>query len=76
MQFQLNLFLLKIICRRFSESDDDMATSSFYTTPRGSVGGSSYGTVSPRASIQQDSVSHCNSKVGVVITSYRQSHRR
>lgn len=63
-------------CRRFSESDDDMANTSFYTTPRGSVGGSSYGTISPRASIQQDPVAHCNSKVGVVITSYRQSHRR
>lgn len=62
--------------RRFSESDDDTAnTTPFYSTPRGSVGGSSLGTISPRASMQQDSVP-CNSKVGVVITSSRQSHRR
>ncbi|XP_031638575.1 ras-specific guanine nucleotide-releasing factor 2-like isoform X2 [Contarinia nasturtii] len=61
--------------RRFSESDDDAANSTaFFTTPRGSVGGSSYGTISPRASIQHDAIP-CSSKVGVVITSYRQSHR-
>ncbi|XP_055314318.1 ras-specific guanine nucleotide-releasing factor 2-like isoform X3 [Sitodiplosis mosellana] len=61
--------------RRFSESDDDTSnTTSFFTTPRGSVGGSSYGTISPRASIQHDAIP-CSSKVGVVITSYRQSHR-
>lgn len=64
------------IFRRFSESDDDTANStSFFTTPRGSVGGSSFGTISPRASIQHDAI-QCSSKVGVVITSYRQSHRR
>ncbi|KAJ6634993.1 Ras-specific guanine nucleotide-releasing factor 2, partial [Pseudolycoriella hygida] len=60
--------------RRFSESDDDMSLS-LYTTPRGSLGGSSLGTMSPRASIQQEPI-HCSSKVGVVITSYRQSQRR
>lgn len=61
--------------RRFSESDDDMA-SSMYTTPRGSLGGVSLGTISSRASIQHEPVIHCSSKVGVVITSYRQSQRR
>lgn len=61
--------------RRFSESDDDMATSIF-TTPRGSVGGVSLSTLSSRASMQHDHVPHCSSKVGVVITSYRQSQRR
>lgn len=61
--------------RRFSESDDDMS-SSLYTTPRGSLGGSSLSTMSPRASIQQEPINHCSSKVGVVITSYRQSQRR
>ncbi|XP_062717312.1 ras-specific guanine nucleotide-releasing factor 2-like isoform X5 [Aedes albopictus] len=60
--------------RRFSESDDDMATSIF-TTPRGSVGGVSLNTLSSRASMQHDHVPHCSSKVGVVITSYRQSQR-
>ncbi|XP_052565795.1 ras-specific guanine nucleotide-releasing factor 2-like isoform X2 [Culex pipiens pallens] len=60
--------------RRFSESDDDMATSIF-TTPRGSVGGVSLSTLSSRASMQHDHVPHCSSKVGVVITSYRQSQR-
>lgn len=63
--------------RRFSESDDDTVnTTSYYATPRGSVGGSSFGTISPRASIQHDAINQCSSKVGVVITSYRQSHRR
>uniref|UniRef100_A0ABK8F3G5 Ras-specific guanine nucleotide-releasing factor 2 n=1 Tax=Anopheles gambiae TaxID=7165 RepID=A0ABK8F3G5_ANOGA len=61
--------------RRFSESDDDMATSIF-TTPRGSLGGVSLNTISSRASMQHDPVPHCSSKVGVVITSYRQSQRR
>ncbi|KFB43590.1 AGAP001238-PB-like protein [Anopheles sinensis] len=61
--------------RRFSESDDDMATSIF-TTPRGSLGGVSLNTISSRASMQHDHVPHCSSKVGVVITSYRQSQRR
>lgn len=61
--------------RRFSESDDDMA-SSLYTTPRGSLGGASLGTISSRASMQHEPVTHCPSKVGVVITSYRQSQRR
>ncbi|CAD7092815.1 unnamed protein product [Hermetia illucens] len=61
--------------RRFSESDDEMA-SSIYTTPRGSLGGTSLGTISSRASMQHDPIMHCSSKVGVVITSYRQSHRR
>ncbi|XP_058116353.1 ras-specific guanine nucleotide-releasing factor 2-like [Anopheles ziemanni] len=60
--------------RRFSESDDDMATSIF-TTPRGSLGGVSLNTISSRASMQHDHVPHCSSKVGVVITSYRQSQR-
>ncbi|XP_058822147.1 ras-specific guanine nucleotide-releasing factor 1-like isoform X2 [Topomyia yanbarensis] len=60
--------------RRFSESDDDMTTSIF-TTPRGSVGGVSLNTLSSRASMQHDHVPHCSSKVGVVITSYRQSQR-
>ncbi|XP_058060108.1 ras-specific guanine nucleotide-releasing factor 1-like [Anopheles bellator] len=60
--------------RRFSESDDDMATSIF-TTPRGSLGGVSLNTISSRASMQHDQVPHCSSKVGVVITSYRQSQR-
>lgn len=70
------IFFSQNIFRRFSESDDDTNNStSFFTTPRGSVGGSSYGTISPRASIQHDAIP-CSSKVGVVITSYRQSHRR
>ncbi|CRK97308.1 CLUMA_CG010703, isoform A [Clunio marinus] len=59
--------------RRFSESDDEMA--SLYT-PRGSLGGVSLGTISSRASMQHDpSIPHCSSKVGVVITSFRQAQR-
>ncbi|XP_055608641.1 ras-specific guanine nucleotide-releasing factor 2-like isoform X2 [Uranotaenia lowii] len=61
--------------RRFSESDDDM-TNSIFTTPRGSLGGVSLNTLSSRASMQHDHVPHCSSKVGVVITSSRQSQRR
>ncbi|CAO1416546.1 unnamed protein product [Diamesa tonsa] len=61
--------------RRFSESDDEMA--SIYTTPRGSLGGVSLSTISSRASMQHDPhVPHCSSKVGVVITSFRQAQRR
>ncbi|XP_055644260.1 ras-specific guanine nucleotide-releasing factor 2-like isoform X2 [Toxorhynchites rutilus septentrionalis] len=60
--------------RRFSESDDDM-TNSIFTTPRGSLGGVSISTLSSRASMQHDHIPHCSSKVGVVITSYRQSKR-
>lgn len=63
--------------RRYSESDDDnLATSSMYGTPRGSVAGSSICTMSPRSSMQQDPINQISSKVGVVITSYRQSQRR
>lgn len=51
-------------------------STSMYTTPRGSVAGSSICTMSPRSSMQQEPIMHCSSKVGVVITSYRQSHRR
>ncbi|XP_055716567.1 ras-specific guanine nucleotide-releasing factor 2-like [Phlebotomus papatasi] len=60
--------------RRFSESDDD-ASASLYTTPRGSLGGASLGTISSRASMQHEPVVHCSSKAGVVITSYRPSKR-
>ncbi|KAG5680535.1 hypothetical protein PVAND_010039 [Polypedilum vanderplanki] len=60
--------------RRFSESDDEMA--SLYT-PRGSLGGISLSTISSRASMQHDPhIPHCSSKVGVVITSFRQAQRR
>ncbi|KAL7033129.1 hypothetical protein ACKWTF_007492 [Chironomus riparius] len=59
--------------RRFSESDDEMA--SLYT-PRGSLGGISLSTISSRASMQHDPhIPHCSSKVGVVITSFRQAQR-
>lgn len=51
-------------------------SNSLYTTPRGSLGGASLGTISSRASMQHEPVTHCPSKVGVVITSYRQSQRR
>ncbi|CAO1412033.1 unnamed protein product [Diamesa serratosioi] len=48
-----------------------------YTTPRGSLGGVSLSTISSRASMQHDPhVPHCSSKVGVVITSFRQAQRR
>lgn len=49
---------------------------SIFTTPRGSVGGASLGTISTRSSMQHEPIMHCSSKAGVVITSYRPSQRR
>lgn len=65
---------MHVLFRRFSESDDEMA--SLYT-PRGSVGGVSLSTISSRPSMQCDPhVPNGSSKVGVVITSFRQAQRR
>lgn len=54
----------------------------FYSLPvmiisAGSLGGVSLSTISTRASMQHDPhIPQCSSKVGVVITSFRQAQRR